>query len=106
MGPVNVCRGGRRRKVPITLGAVTQDVIAEQTSRWNRAGPVLASAALALALYAVTLAGTYVYDDVFIVREDPRLHDPSRWAEYWVTDYFAGGIDKLYRPLVSMSFAL
>jgi hypothetical protein len=69
------------------------------------AGPALASAALALALYAITLGGTYIYDDIFIVTEDERLHDVSRWDEYWTTDYFYGGIDKLYRPLVSMSYA-
>jgi hypothetical protein len=74
-------------------------------ARLRAAGPALASAALALALYAVTLGGTYIYDDIFIVTEDERLHDVSRWGEYWTTDYFAGGIDKLYRPLVSMSYA-
>lgn len=91
---------------PSTLAIVTDSAPAEHPSRWSRYGPALASAALALALYAVTLGGTYVYDDVFIVTEDPRLHDPSRWGEYWTRDYFAGGIDKLYRPLVSMSFAV
>ena len=34
------------------------------------AGPALAAAVLALALYAVTLGGTYVYDDTFIARDD------------------------------------
>lgn len=75
-------------------------------SRLRRAGPALAAAALALAVYAVTLGGTYVYDDVFIARDDPRLHDTSRWGEYWTSDYFAGGVDRLYRPLVSMSYAV
>jgi hypothetical protein len=74
--------------------------------RLRAALPALLSAALALALYAVTLAGTYVYDDIFIVTQDPRLHDVARWKEYWVSDYAAGGIDRLYRPLVSMSYAL
>jgi protein O-mannosyl-transferase len=75
-------------------------------SRLRNALPAAASAALALVLFAVTLGGTYVYDDIFLVTEDPRLHDPSRWDEYWLSDYFAGGIDKLYRPLVSMSYAV
>lgn len=75
-------------------------------SRPRAALPALLSAALALALYAVTLAGTYVYDDIFIVTQDPRLHDTSRWDEYWVSDYAAGGIDRLWRPLVSMSYAV
>jgi hypothetical protein len=61
---------------------------------------------LALVLYAVTLGGTYVYDDLFFARDDERLHDVGRWGEFWTTDYFAGGIDKLYRPLTSMTYAL
>src|SRR5688572_6616148 len=70
------------------------------------AGPALAAAGLALALYAVTLGGTYVYDDLFIARDDPRLRDPAHWGAYWTRDYFLGGVDRLYRPLVSMSYAL
>jgi protein O-mannosyl-transferase len=85
---------------------VTESSSSERETWWRRAGPALAAAALALALYAITLGGTYVYDDVFIVTEDERLHDPSRWGEYWTTDYFAGGLDKLYRPLVSLSYAV
>jgi hypothetical protein len=75
-------------------------------SRFARAVPALAAAGLALALYAVTLGGTYVYDDLYIVRDDPRLHDPSLWGAYWTRDYFLGGVDRLYRPLVSMSYAV
>src|SRR6478735_1144978 len=75
-------------------------------SRFARALPALAAAGLALALYAVTLGGTYVYDDLYIVRDDPRLHDPSLWGAYWTRDYFLGGVDRLYRPLVSLSYAV
>ena len=75
-------------------------------SRWAHCGPALLSVLLALALYAVTLRGTYVYDDIMIVVEDPRLHDVSRWVEYWTSDYAGGALDRLYRPLVSMSYAV
>jgi hypothetical protein len=68
--------------------------------------PAFAAAVVALLLYGVTLGGTYVYDDLVIVGSDPRLKDPSRWGEYWTKDYFNGGIDNLYRPLVSMSYAI
>jgi hypothetical protein len=78
----------------------------EQSRFLARAGPALAAAGLALALYAVTLGGTYVYDDLYIVHDDPRLHDPSLWGAYWTRDYFLGGVDRLYRPLVSTSYAL
>jgi hypothetical protein len=61
---------------------------------------------LALALYAVTLGGTYVYDDRYIVLGDPRISNPSRWGEFWTKDYFNGGADNLYRPLVSLTYAI
>jgi hypothetical protein len=67
--------------------------------------PAIASALLAVVLYAITLRGTYVYDDIFIVREDPRVRQPSQWIQLWKTDYFNGGIDNLYRPLLSSTYA-
>src|SRR3954463_11162885 len=42
----------------------------------------LAPALLAFALYAITVPGTYVYDDQFVARRDPRLYDPHRWSEF------------------------
>src|SRR5688500_19812564 len=50
--------------------------------------------------------GTYVYDDRYILLQDPRVGDAARWGEYWTKDYFYGGADNLYRPLVSMSYAI
>ena len=68
--------------------------------------PALASALLAAALFAVTLGGTYIYDDLYIIGVDTRLKDPAQWGKYWTKDYFNGGVDNLYRPLVSMSYAI
>lgn len=68
--------------------------------------PAIASGLLAIVLFAITLGGTYIYDDLYIIGIDPRLRDPSRWGEYWTKDYFNGGVDNLYRPLVSMSYAI
>src|SRR6185295_9455327 len=68
--------------------------------------PAIASALLALSIYAVTLGGTYVYDDRYIVLTDPRIADVSQWGQFWTRDYFNGGADNLYRPLVSMSYAI
>src|SRR5215469_14286449 len=67
--------------------------------------PAVVSALVALGLYAVTLRGTYIYDDVEIVRTDPRVLEPAKWGELWTRPYFVDAVDKLYRPLVSMSFA-
>jgi hypothetical protein len=68
--------------------------------------PGRAAALLAVAVYAVTLGGTYVYDDVEIVRTDQRVLEPQLWGRLWTRPYFLGAADKLYRPLVSMSFAI
>lgn len=66
--------------------------------------PALVAAALSLALYAVCIGGTYIYDDVRIARLDDRVQNPHLWKLYWTRDYFLGGVDNLYRPLVSMTY--
>ncbi len=73
---------------------------------WKHWGPAAFSAALALALYAVTLGGTYVYDDAVIIGLDDRVQHPKLWGQFWTHDYFNGAIDNLYRPLVSQSYGL
>lgn len=69
------------------------------------AGAAIAAALLAVALYAVTLKGTYVYDDLYVVGQDPRLKDPSQWGQYLTMPYMPS-IDLLYRPLTSFSYAV
>src|SRR6185437_765477 len=66
----------------------------------------LVVALLAFAAYAITLGGTYIYDDVAVVHDDPRVLQPSKWVQLWTKPYFAKSVDQLYRPLVSMSFAI
>jgi hypothetical protein len=62
---------------------------------------------LGLGLYAVNLGGTYIYDDVDLVYGgDLRVQHPRLWGQFWTRDYFHGGLDQLYRPLVSQSFGL
>lgn len=73
-------------------------------NRWRRLSPLIASSLLAVLVYGVTLSGTYVYDDVLVAHNDPRLTQPSLWREYWTRPYMAAP-DKLYRPLVSLSLA-
>jgi hypothetical protein len=68
--------------------------------------PVICSALLAIVVYGVTLNGTYVYDDVKIVHTDPRVLEPARWHQLWTQPFFERSVDKLYRPLVSSSFAV
>ena len=78
-----------------------------ESSAWRsrRLAPLVA-AVLAFAAYAITLGGTYVYDDVVIVHEDPRVLKPGLWYQLWTKPYFVRSVDQLYRPLVSMSFAV
>jgi len=64
----------------------------------------MVAAVAALALFAVTLGGTFVYDDFDVFELDSRLRQPARWGEYWTSSY-NGGVDNLYRPLVSMTYA-
>ncbi|MBC8109224.1 MAG: hypothetical protein H7Z14_21740 [Anaerolineae bacterium] len=69
------------------------------------AGPAITSAVAALIVYAVTLGGTFVYDDFDVFAADARLRVPSTWSRYW-TESYNGGVDNLYRPLVSMTYAI
>jgi hypothetical protein len=64
------------------------------------------AAMFAAAVYACTLSGTYIYDDVQVIQLDPRVAQPALWRYFWTRDYMIGAPDKLYRPLTSMSFAI
>lgn len=63
------------------------------------------SALFAIILFSVTIGGTFVYDDVYIIREDARIQDPTQWGRFWTQPY-STNVDKLYRPLTSMSLAI
>ncbi len=67
--------------------------------------PALAAALLAGGLFAVSVGGTYIYDDIPILLNDPRLPDPAKWGYFW-TESYNFGVDNLYRPLVSISYAI
>jgi Flp pilus assembly protein TadD len=63
--------------------------------------------AVALAASAGSLANGFVYDDVRVIQQDPRVHSLHRLPEllegsYWGQDYK----DRDYRPVTSASFAL
>src|SRR5690242_1953797 len=90
------------------LSDVTIDkTLAKETSAKSATWQPAALAAILAALVSmVSLGGTYVYDDQWIVQRDPRVHEPGRWKEYFTTAYFPEGVDRLYRPLTSLSYAL
>jgi hypothetical protein len=68
--------------------------------------PAALSAALAMLLYVHTLGGTWIYDDLFHAREDPRLADVRLWSRFLTDGYMPGSVDRLWRPLVSLSYAV
>lgn len=72
----------------------------------RRAAYWLVPALLAVALYAITIAGTFTYDDVYTCKEDPRLKSPTEWGKYFHEGYFPDGADNLWRPLVSLTYAV
>src|SRR5258706_5473101 len=62
------------------------------------------AAILAIALYAITIRGTLVWDDRFIASADPRLHDVSGWRLFFIQAYRPNAVDNLWRPLTSLSY--
>ena len=84
------------------MAATDQDA---KVGKFSRLAPALISAVLAGAVFAITLGGTYIYDDFDVFQLDNRLHHPVLWGQYWTQSY-NGGVDNLYRPLVSMTYAV
>lgn len=72
-------------------------------SRLNALFPSLLAGTLSLLAYAITLGGTLVFDDLML-RNDPRFSQPGLWYRFWVEQYWAQAVDKLYRPLTCTSF--
>jgi len=72
-----------------------------------------AAAAVALALLAVLpflngLSAGFTFDDVSIVRDNPRLAGPERVGEIFTTHYFGGPLatGKNFRPVVLLTYAV
>jgi hypothetical protein len=75
-------------------------------SAFSHRGYWILPALLGAALYLVNLPGTWIYDDLYFAHDDPRLHSVHHWGEYLTQEYFDGSADKLWRPLVSLSYAV
>lgn len=73
--------------------------------RLRPAFPAILSFLAAGAVFAICLRNDFVYDDLLLLKMDDRLPDPAQWGRYW-TESYNGGVDNLYRPLVSMSYAM
>jgi protein O-mannosyl-transferase len=67
-----------------------------------RVWPVAVVAFVAAALFVRTIAFKFVYDDVWVVLNNPRLHSLHRWPEILTTPWWSHG---LYRPFTSLTLA-
>ena len=67
--------------------------------------PIFLVGATACAVYAITLGGTFIYDDVAHVVKNPKL---TAGNPFWLilTTRYNDGEDNLYRPIVSLSFLI
>lgn len=77
----------------------------EPASRQTWLLVTLVPALVAIALYAVTLGGEFVFDDVYLIQIDDRPADVSQWGRYF-TESYNDGVDNLLRPVTSLSFAV
>jgi hypothetical protein len=68
----------------------------------RRAWPAAIVALAAAAVYARTAGFAFVYDDIWVVRNNPLLHSLARWPEILAAPWQTHG---LYRPLTSLTFA-
>lgn len=70
-----------------------------------RAAAALVFAACA-ALYMLSVHNGFAYDDNAVIRADPRVHGFDRIGELFSRPYWADAELGLYRPLVSLSYAI
>jgi protein O-mannosyl-transferase len=68
----------------------------------KRGLPPALAALVAFAVYASTIPFEFVYDDVSVILNNPRLHSLDNWREILVTSWWPRG---LYRPLTSLTLA-
>ncbi len=85
---------GNLQETPLNTGK-------NRASAW----PAVVSAIVAIAVYAITLHGSLVLDDLLIT-SDPRYTHPSLWWQFWTRAYIPDAIDNLYRPLTCMTLAI
>ncbi|MBK6406588.1 MAG: hypothetical protein IPF66_17010 [Holophagales bacterium] len=60
---------------------------------------------LALVAFANGLPNAFTYDDLDIVRDNPRLGDPAQVSQLVTVGYW-GETSDVYRPVVLLSFAV
>jgi len=74
---------------------------------------ILLLATVAIAPFAVAVAGPWIYDDTFFIANNPYVHGLEHW-QHWLTAEFANvsslgkrsDLGGFWRPLVTASYAL
>ena len=61
-----------------------------------------ASVLLAVGAYAATVGHGFVYDDVFVIQQNPDFHSLANWRILLVSPWWG---PELYRPFTSLTFA-
>ena len=79
--------------------------VPSKPSRRNQALLLLVACIL---VYANGIGGDFTYDDKAIVRDNPRIREPGRISQLFLTPYFGGarGTGSNYRPVLLLSYAL
>lgn len=81
------------------------------TVPWWR-GAVTISGVIGVLCFANTLPNDYCFDDVPIVRDNPRVNEPGHWSAVFTKDHWAEQTDGwknrdlLYRPITLASYRL
>lgn len=57
-------------------------------------------------VFAHSLQGEFVYDDVRVIQENSFIRDPSNIAKFFSQEYFGGSQEMSYRPVVTLSYFL
>lgn len=82
----------------------------EPRPRWRQRDGLLAAIVFvaAFAVFANSLPNGFVYDDTYVIRDNPRLNSPWNLRVFFGTSYL-GDVspnDRHYRPLTHVSFAI
>lgn len=68
--------------------------------------PARVAAALSVVVFSISLGADFVYDDLARIVQDDRIRHLSSIGKLLTGEYNGDGQDNLYRPLVSLTYAI
>lgn len=110
------CGGQTAHGLPVVdIDEHAVEIEAQRRGKWQAAGPWLA-AAVGAVCFLNSLGNGFTYDDIGIIRENPRIRHLDRPRDIWLADWWQPTDseqevlrrrrDRLYRPLTLCTFAL